>query len=117
MYVAESGGRPGFAKDAYLSSREKAGWHLRSKWLRQDCAKRGGCSGRQCKCCERPPDSDRMKGWGHCTVECACCHRERAFELQDTDRRLFQPDFDVSIHPMTAYSADIFHAYIFAGMN
>lgn len=58
-----------------------------------------------------------MKGWGHCTVECACCHCERAFELQDTDRRLFQPDFDVSIHPMTAYSADIFHAYIFAGMN
>ncbi|CRL25016.1 unnamed protein product [Penicillium camemberti] len=102
------------AREGYSSLREKPGWHLKSKWLREDCANRGGCCGRQCKCCERPPDSRRMKGWGHCTVECACCYRQRGFELQDTDRRLFQPEFDVSRRPMSQYSGAIFRAYIWA---
>lgn len=55
-----------------------------------------------------------MKGWGHCTVECACCYRQRGFELQDTDQMLFQPEFDVSRRPMNGYSGAIFRAYIWA---
>lgn len=115
LYGAESRGEKGPAKDAYLSLRQKPGWHLKSKWLREDCAKRGGCCGRQCKCCENPPDSYRIKGWGHCTIECACCYRRRGFKLEDEkDQKLFQPKFDVSSLPMTEYSVSIFRAYIWA---
>lgn len=113
LYIAECDGRRGEpSKRAYSSLREIPGWHLKSKWLREDCARRGGCCGRQCKCCERPPDTHHMKGWGHCTTECACCNRQRGFELQDADRKLFQPEFDVSRRPMSWYSRAIFHAYI-----
>jgi hypothetical protein len=29
---------------------------------------------------EKPPASNRLKGWGHCTLECACCNRFRGFK-------------------------------------
>lgn len=114
LYTAEASGGRGPAKDAYLSSRKRPGWHLDSNWLREDCAKRGGCCGRQCKCCERPPDSRRIKGWGHCTIQCACCCRQRGFELKDADQKLSQPEVDIVKIPMSAYSASIFRAYIWS---
>lgn len=115
LYDAESRGKNGPVKEAYFSLRQKPGWHLKSKWLREDCAKRGGCCGRQCKCCESPPGSHRIKGWGHCTIECACCYRRRGFKLEDEeDQKLFQPEFDVSSSRMTSYSFSIFCAYIWA---
>lgn len=115
LYIARCNGVPGEpAREAYFSLREKPGWHLKSKWLREDCAKRGGCCGRQCKCCERSPDFHRMKGWGHCTISCGCCYRHRGFELQDADKKLVQPEFDISTRPLSWYSVGIFHAYIWA---
>jgi len=112
LYTAEANGKRGPAKAAYLSLRKRPGWHLDSKWLREDCAKRGGCCGRKCKCCEKPPASHRIRGWGHCTSQCACCYRHRGFELTDADQKLSQPEFDLSGILGNPYSLSIFRAYI-----
>lgn len=56
-------------------------WYLH-RLLSEDCAKRGGCCGRACRCCHRrKPPSVRKFGVGHCTVECACCQEFRGFKL------------------------------------
>lgn len=52
-------------------------WYLSAE-LREDCAKRGGCCGRTCGCCERPRIVDGLKieemhNRGHCTSACSCC--------------------------------------------
>ncbi|OQE11649.1 hypothetical protein PENVUL_c002G10353 [Penicillium vulpinum] len=101
-------------KSGYMWIRREPQWYLRSGWLRDDCARRGGCCGRECKCCEKPPDPTRKKGWGHCTAQCACCNTERGFRLSERDRRLLQPDFDLTIYPWSDYSREMFRAYIWS---
>lgn len=83
------------AKRAYFSVRKNPHWHLLNAWLRKDCANRGGCCGRDCKCCERPPSSSRLKGWGHCTAQCKCCYRVRGFAMHTADTELCQPKFTI----------------------
>jgi hypothetical protein len=101
----------------YKSLHSQYGWHLISDWLRDDCDKRGECCGRSCKCCsEKPPAQDRLKGWGHCTIECGCCNRVRGFELGKKDEKLFQPDFNISKWETRPYSSSIWRAYTW-GLN
>lgn len=79
------------ARRAYLSVRSKPSWHTFNDWLRRDCANRGGCCGRDCRCCEKPPASNRMMGWGHCTSQRRSCYKERGFAMHTADRDLCQP--------------------------
>ncbi|KAK2762235.1 hypothetical protein FQN54_001245 [Arachnomyces sp. PD_36] len=61
----------------------------------QQCARLGGCCGRGCNCCRQPlreymlPGDTRGKKsaiYGHCTVDCGCCIRDRGFYKPDTDK-------------------------------
>lgn len=69
-------------------------WRSNPKWylhraLRQDCAGRGGCCGRDCGCClKRPVRPDRVHAIGHCTVECGCCEQARGFKLSKEEKEL-----------------------------
>lgn len=83
------------ARRAYFSARRDPRWHLSNAWLRRECALRGGCCGRKCGCCEKPPPSSRLKGWGHCTAQCKCCYRARGFAVHSADRELCQPKFRI----------------------
>jgi hypothetical protein len=105
---------PGPIKRGYLWIRRDPQWYMKSWWLREDCARRGGCCGRQCGCCGKPPDPRRVKGWGHCTVKCACCQRERGCRMTERDRRRLKPDFDLMAYPWSDYSRDMFRAYIWS---
>ncbi|KAJ5104355.1 hypothetical protein NUU61_001702 [Penicillium alfredii] len=56
-------------------------WYLNSE-LNVDCARRGGCCGRDCGCCaKREPTANRTRGIGHCSVNCGCCSHIRGFDL------------------------------------
>lgn len=66
---------PGLVKRAFVALREDPDWYL-SDWLRKDCAKKGGCCGRDCGCCERQRSS-RDLSRGHCTAGCDCCIAHR----------------------------------------
>ncbi|GAT30309.1 hypothetical protein RIB2604_03302870 [Aspergillus luchuensis] len=63
-------------------------WYLRDTWLREKCAKNGGCCGRSCGCCEKPQctRSDR-EVLGHCTPMCICCrsYRGRTITIHTDD--------------------------------
>jgi hypothetical protein len=104
----------GSMKSAYLSFRRQPQWHMMSQWLRQDCANRGGCCGRACQCCENLPDPRRVKGLGHCTEQCGCCHRARGFSVTEEDRERMNPHFDLTANPRTAYSREMFLAHIWS---
>jgi hypothetical protein len=72
---------------AYSKNRENPRWYLH-KELRNDCAGKGGCCGRDCGCCQnRPIIPGRVKGVGHCTLECGCCNRNRGFELTSVEKK------------------------------
>ncbi|KAJ5788569.1 hypothetical protein N7457_003559 [Penicillium paradoxum] len=101
-------------KSGYLWIRKDPQWYLKSEWLREDCARRGGCCGRQCGCCENPPDARRKKGWGHCTAQCACCNSERGFRMTERDRRRLKPEFDLTVYPWSEYSRETFRAYVWS---
>lgn len=66
--------------------------HLSSD-LRWDCARKDGCCGRECGCCEKPRRTTREKArHGHCTGECGCCRRARGrHELNPRERRHWRP--------------------------
>lgn len=103
------------AKRAYFSVRKSPHWHLLNDWLRKDCANRGGCCGRNRKCCERPPSPSRLKGWGHCTSQCKCCYRARGFAMHTADRELCQPKFHIGAPDSSkwdAYGLALHTAYI-----
>ncbi|CAG8900334.1 unnamed protein product [Penicillium egyptiacum] len=77
-------------------------WRRNPKWylhrvLREDCAGRGGCCGRDCGCClERKLDWDRERAAGHCTVECGCCQNARGFDLSEDEKKKFSIRYAVS---------------------
>lgn len=82
LYKLESMLPAGPFRRAYDTHRSNPKWYLHPD-LRNDCAGRGGCCGRQCGCCEkREPTPQRPRGVGHCTVECGCCATARGFEIQ-----------------------------------
>ncbi|KAJ5735822.1 uncharacterized protein N7483_000947 [Penicillium malachiteum] len=61
-------------------------WYLH-RVLRNDCALKGGCCGRDCGCClmrATTSGQNRKLGTGHCSIECACCIRSRGFDLTDS---------------------------------
>lgn len=102
-------------KGAYESWRADPNWYL-CTWLRKDCAKRGGCCGRECGCCERVRTTATSRQWnrGHCTSLCGCCIRTQGrssfmdpgqSELEDVST------FKIA-YSMTSYSARINRAYI-----
>ena len=101
-------------KSGYLWIRQQSHWHLKNDWLRQDCINRGGCCGRSCRCCKNSPDPRRRKGWGHCTTQCACCKSVRGLRSTERGRRLLQPDYDLTVHPWSHYSRQMFRAYIWS---
>lgn len=103
------------AKRAYFSVRQNSHWHLLNAWLRKDCAQRGGCCGRDCNCCEKPPSRSRMKGWGHCTAHCKCCYRARGFAMHAADSELCQPKFRIGAPDSSKwdpYSLALHTAYV-----
>ncbi|KAJ6185423.1 hypothetical protein N7519_006724 [Penicillium mononematosum] len=77
-------------------------WRGNPKWymhrvLREDCAGRGGCCGRDCGCClNRKLFLDREHAAGHCTVECGCCQKARGFELSEDEKKKFAIRYAVS---------------------
>jgi hypothetical protein len=101
-------------KSGYLWIRKQPSWHLKSDWLRKDCIDRGGCCGRSCRCCENPPDPRRRRGWGHCTAECACCKSVSGFRSTERGKRLMQPDYNLTVHPWSQYSRQMFRAYVWS---
>lgn len=78
-------------RKVYRKIRENPAWYLRPE-LVQDCIARGGCCGRDCRCCESRHINHNTKGkWkpgaGHCTVECHCCCKNRGFPLEGDERQ------------------------------
>ncbi|CAG8206251.1 unnamed protein product [Penicillium nalgiovense] len=77
-------------------------WRGNPKWymhrvLREDCAGRGGCCGRDCGCClNRKLFWGRKHAAGHCTVECGCCQKARGFELSEDEKKKFAIRYAVS---------------------
>ncbi|KAJ6184028.1 hypothetical protein N7519_005329 [Penicillium mononematosum] len=85
IYEKEASLPAGPFRRAYDTYRSNPKWYLHPD-LRNDCAGRGGCCGRQCGCCEkREPTPGRPRGVGHCTVQCGCCIDARGFEIQSQD--------------------------------
>ena len=73
-WMADVGGPTAALKRAFKAWRQDPDWYL-CEWLRQDCAGRGGCCGRDCGCCEKARDTHRGQNRGHCTGACGCCIR------------------------------------------
>lgn len=71
-WMADVCGPTAALKRAFKAWREDPDWYL-CEWLRQDCAGRGGCCGRDCGCCEKARDTHRGQNREHCTGACGCC--------------------------------------------
>lgn len=66
--------------------------------LREDCARRGGCCGRDCGCClHRPISASRKLGVGHCSIECGCCRKVRGFDLSTEQRTKYRKQFEFPV--------------------
>lgn len=57
--IMESAVPAGALSRAFKSCRMNPDWYL-CQWLRQDCARRGGCCGRGCGCCEKARTTNRQ---------------------------------------------------------
>jgi hypothetical protein len=78
----------GTLKNSYDKLREDPTWYLR-KELVKDCVAKGGCCGRDCGCCaKRHLNSEKRRGIGHCSTQCACCESHRGSDF--TDGKLFE---------------------------
>lgn len=72
-------------------------WRSHPQWymhpvLREDCAKRGGCCGRDCGCCVRRLVSVcRNLEAGHCSIE--CCRKFRGFDLSLQQKAKYKRQF------------------------
>ncbi|PYH65902.1 uncharacterized protein BO88DRAFT_470189 [Aspergillus vadensis CBS 113365] len=56
-------------------------WYL-SSFLRQECARSGGCCGRECGCCEKPRTDKHPLHKSHCTSMCLCCEDARGYPVE-----------------------------------
>lgn len=103
----------GVVTRAFRACRENPDWYL-CAWLRQDCAGRGGCCGRECGCCEiAGAHSGYGQPRGHCTSACGCCARTRRLEIRNYGGKDDMEDFPFDIVACnSAYSKRIFRAYI-----
>jgi hypothetical protein len=73
-------------KQMYDALRENSTWYCRPE-LVKDCAERGGCCGRSCRCCQkRHLTTQRTKGIGHCTIDCSCCSEMRGADPTPEER-------------------------------
>ena len=104
----------GILREAFKSCRSDPEWYL-CLWLREDCAKRGGCCGRDCGCCEMAPSTThRQRSRGHCTRACGCCIRTQERNGKDawsTQSRKKDFSFDVA-SIQSPYSGRLNRAYI-----
>ena len=99
---------------AFKSCRTDPEWYL-CQWLREDCARRGGCCGRGCGCCEKARTTERQWNQGHCTSVCSCCIREQRRSDEDVRSEQFQAEQDFSFEfadMECQYSARLNRAYI-----
>lgn len=77
-------------------------WRSNPRWymhpfLREDCARRGGCCARDCGCCSaRANDSTRPLSHGHCTIECGCCRETRGFDFTTEQKERLEDWFNFS---------------------
>ncbi|KAI9925162.1 hypothetical protein MW887_006082 [Aspergillus wentii] len=111
LWMLEANMPGGPLRRAFNAWRKNPDWYL-TTWLRQDCAGRGGCCGRECGCCEKPRDTDRALNRGHCTSACGCCVRSHGFkgdEIKFDDLKAFPFELE---HRKTMYSRRIGRAYI-----
>ncbi|OJJ81596.1 uncharacterized protein ASPGLDRAFT_1497696 [Aspergillus glaucus CBS 516.65] len=88
----------GALSKAFKSWRADPDWYL-CQWLREDCARRGGCCGRDCGCCEKARATNRRWNRGHCTGVCGCCVRTQGC----TDRDVTSTESEEEDYP---YDAD-----------
>lgn len=98
---------------AFKAHRSNPDWYL-CEWLRQDCAGRGGCCGRDCGCCEKPRPTHRDWNQGHCTSACGCCVRTRPNHKKNEQAKCNDVEefpFDI-VANKTSYSARISRAHI-----
>lgn len=98
---------------AFKNVKSNTEWHL-LPWLREDCARRGGCCGRGCRCCENPRDTNRQfYNQGHCTTSCPCCIHANG--LTDTSSLDDMKDFPIDLlsERWTRYTRRMTQAYIF----
>lgn len=94
FYLAESMLPIGPVKRSYDILRQSPAWYLREE-LVEDCARRGGCCGRNCGCCKtRQSATKRIKGIGHCTLSCQCCSNERGFKYTTHQRQQMVLDLE-----------------------
>ena len=97
---------------AFKSCRTNPDWYL-CQWLRQDCARRGGCCGRGCGCCEKARTANRQWNRGHCTGMCGCCIRTQGRkDINAAQCELEELNSFRIAYYMTQYSARVNRAYI-----
>lgn len=103
-------GAPTAVQKSFRTCRSNPNWYL-GAWLRQDCARRGGCCGRDCGCCEKARGQTHQR-WnhGHCTTACGCCIRTHGIPADSVESEL--PVFPNGDLVMTRYWARIVPAYI-----
>lgn len=81
---------------AFELCRSNLRWYMHP-FLREDCARRGGCCSRDCGCCSaRANDSTRPLSHGHCTVKCGCCRKARGFDFTTEQKQRLDNLFSFS---------------------
>ena len=103
----------GILRRAFKSCRSDPEWFL-CPWLREDCARRGGCCGRNCGCCEMGPSTNRQWSRGHCTRACGCCIRTQGRSGKDAwSEECRKEDFSFDVTLMESpYSGRVNRAYV-----
>lgn len=103
-------GAPTAVQKSFRTCRSNPNWYL-GEWLRQDCARRGGCCGRDCGCCEKARGQTHQR-WnhGHCTTACGCCVRTHGCPPESVESEL--PASAKGDWVMSRYWARIVPAYI-----
>jgi hypothetical protein len=82
---------------AFELCRSNPRWYMHP-FLREDCARRGGCCSRDCRCCSaRANDSTHPLSHGHCTVECGCCRKARGFDFTTEQKKKLEDFFTFSV--------------------
>lgn len=105
-WTLHEGVQSGVLTRSFRQHRSNPRWYLRT-WLQEECARRGGCCGRDCECCRK--ENHR----GHCTSSCGCCIRTRGFDGTDGDMNdLIGLPFDLATTNQSQYSERVYLAYI-----